>query len=251
MSVQATSANGPEVTDDQIAAAQGYENVLVPALMGDWPDVVLEAAEVQPGDSLLDVGCGTGVLARRALNLVGEVGEVAGLVLRPGGRAVVAVWDDLDRNPGYADEVRLLEQEAGTDAADAVRVPFRLGDTEEMVGSLEDAGLTDVEVKTHGGWARFPSVRAMVEADLRGWLPIMGVQLRDAQIEQILAEAEDALADHVQPDGQVIFETSAHVACGATQGWGNRRIGASRAPSPSTRIWASPPTSWTGPGNAR
>ena len=33
----------------------------------------------------------------------------------------------------------------------------------------------------------------MVEADLRGWLPVMGVILGEVQIESILKEAEQAL----------------------------------------------------------
>ncbi len=37
----------------------------------------------------------------------------------------------------------------------------------------------------------------MVEADLRGWLPIMGVSLTETQIERVLREAEDDLSHYV------------------------------------------------------
>ena len=51
----------------------------------------------------------------------------------------------------------------------------------------------------------------MVEADLRGWLPLMGVVLEDAQIEHILGEAEEALARYVGHDGRTAFEISVHI----------------------------------------
>ncbi|HWD45789.1 MAG TPA: hypothetical protein VHM23_19120 [Actinomycetota bacterium] len=41
-------------------AAELYEQLFVPAIFGRWPPVLLDAAEVAPGDRVLDVGCGTG-----------------------------------------------------------------------------------------------------------------------------------------------------------------------------------------------
>jgi hypothetical protein len=51
----------------------------------------------------------------------------------------------------------------------------------------------------------------MVEADLRGWLPVMGVPLTDAQVGAILQEAERVLDRFVTDDGRAVFDTSAHV----------------------------------------
>lgn len=59
------------------AAAQVYDAFFVPALFAQWTDVVLDAADVQAGQEVLDVGCGTGVLARAALTRVGVRGHVA------------------------------------------------------------------------------------------------------------------------------------------------------------------------------
>ena len=61
------------------SAAEVYETFFVPALFGQWPDRVLDAAEVGVGERVLDVGCGTGVLARAAVARVGRSGRVAGL----------------------------------------------------------------------------------------------------------------------------------------------------------------------------
>ena len=63
----------------QIEAATVYEAFFVPALFGQWAAPILDAAHVQEGDRLLDVGCGTGVLARAAVERVGKSGLVVGL----------------------------------------------------------------------------------------------------------------------------------------------------------------------------
>lgn len=131
--------------------------------------------------------------------------------VRPGGRVAVAVWDSLERSEAYPTTVSLLEEMAGRDAADALRAPFALGDTGQLSRLFDDAGATAVAVTTRVGTARFPSVRTMVEADLRGWLPIMGVKLSDSLIESILEAAEIALAEHVTDDGQMVFEAPGHI----------------------------------------
>lgn len=61
------------------SAADVYEEFFVPALFGAWPGRVLAAAGVVSGDRVLDVACGTGVLARASLDRVGEDGHVVGL----------------------------------------------------------------------------------------------------------------------------------------------------------------------------
>jgi ubiquinone/menaquinone biosynthesis C-methylase UbiE len=60
-------------------AAENYERYQVPATFGVLADELVEAAELQPGDRLLDVACGTGVVARRAAQRLGGHGRVVGL----------------------------------------------------------------------------------------------------------------------------------------------------------------------------
>jgi len=257
---------------EEIAAAVAYENLHVPALFQQWAPRVVDAAQIQLGSRVLDVACGTGVLAREANLRVGDNGFVAGLdatagmlavadqiapgiewrlgvaeslpygsesfdsvisqfglmffqdsdaalsemvrVLSPGGRTAVAVWESLENSEAYPIEVALLERLAGQPAADALRAPFVLGDKAALTKMFRDAGFASVEIATHCGTARFPSVRTMVEADLRGWLPVMGVVLTEDQIENILNEAEEALRQYVTADGTVEFDSPAHIVTG-------------------------------------
>lgn len=135
-------------------------------------------------------------------------------VLKRGGRLAVAVWASLDSSPAYAAEVDLLEHMAGKAAADAVRAPFVLGDTNQLTQLVASAGIEKVAVATQRGVARFPSIRFMVEADLRGWLPLMGVVLTEDQINRILQEAEHVLRAHVTATGTVACEIAAHLVTG-------------------------------------
>lgn len=252
----------------QVAAAKAYENLFVPALFGQWASLVVDAANLVEGERVLDVACGTGVLARTAQHRTGPMGYVAGLdpspgmlavakelapsvdwlqgvaellpfpdasfdavvsqfgfmfmdrdkaahemlrVLRPNGRVVVAVWDSTDSIPAYAAEIALLERIAGTQAADALRAPFVLGDRERFAEIFTNAGASSVVTNTSKRIAQFPSIRVMVEADLRGWLPVMGVDLTEDKISRILEEADYVLASYVSDDGRVTFDASAHI----------------------------------------
>jgi SAM-dependent methyltransferase len=262
----------PEL-QSQIDAATSYEEFFLPALFNQWPSHVLDAARVGPGQKLLDVACGTGILARAALARVSPGGSVSGLDLNPGmlavatklepgiawrqgmaeslpypdasfdvvvsqfglmfftdrlkavsemrrvltqgGRLAVAVWDSLDHIPGYAAEVALVERISGEHAANPLRAPFLFGDTDELAALFKSAGVSDVSVMTHHGVARFPSIRSMLDADIKGWLPLMGVTLSIEEIDQIFDEAEQELSSFVAPDGSVAFDLPAHITSGS------------------------------------
>ena len=259
-----------------IDAAQAYESLFVPALFQEWAPLVRAAARVAPGARVLDVACGTGVLAREVARVVRPAGRVVGLdsnagmlavaaglvpdiewregyaealpfedatfdavvsqfglmffadrgralremlrVLVPDGGLAVAVWDTLESTPAYAAEVALIERLAGSRAADALRAPFVLGDSRRLPELFRGAGAAEVEVVTHHATARFPSVRTMVEADLRGWLPVMGVVLDETLIATILAEAEDVCRPFVTPAGRVEFDSPGHIVTGLRRG---------------------------------
>lgn len=252
-----------------IAGAQAYEDLHVDALFRQWAEPVLSAAGVAQGDQVLDVACGTGIVARAAIARVGSSGSVTGLdigagmltvaqqieprvtwvegaagdlpfgdgafdavvsqfglmffpdrvgairemlrCVRPGGAVVVAVWEALERSAAYPRSVDLLERLAGRAAADALRAPFALGDPDALRELFVAAGAVSIEVETRTGTARFPGVRSMVEADVRGWLPVMDVRLDETLIEEILREADRVLDEYVAADGTMVFDAPAHI----------------------------------------
>jgi ubiquinone/menaquinone biosynthesis C-methylase UbiE len=66
------------------SAPEVYERELVPAVFGPWAPILIELADPKPGDRVIDIACGTGIVARIAAARVGPSGAVAGVDLNPG-----------------------------------------------------------------------------------------------------------------------------------------------------------------------
>ena len=136
-------------------------------------------------------------------------------VLKPGGRLAVAVWDSISANPGSAAVRDTLDRLAGPRAAQALELPYRYGDTDELRDFAAAAGIGEFELVTHPGRQNFPSLDVLIDAEIRGWLPIMGVELDEALIETIRDECEARLRKYVRDeDGSLIMPGSAHVFSG-------------------------------------
>jgi SAM-dependent methyltransferase len=78
-------------------AAELYECHVVRHILGPWAVPLLDLADVQPGERVLDVACGTGAVARVAAARVGASGRVTGLDLNAG---MLAVARSLPALPG-------------------------------------------------------------------------------------------------------------------------------------------------------
>ena len=257
------------VPHELLEAGRGYESMFVPALFAAWPPHLIKGAMVREGAQVLDIACGTGVLARHALSKVGRTGRVVGVdpapgmlaaaaefepgidwvlcgaealqfedasfdcvisqfgmmffqdreksisemlrVLKPGGKLAIAVWDSVERNPGYMGIISVLQEEVGTAAADALRMPYSLGDSSIVKAELEAGGFVDVQVETNAETACFPSSRVMLEADLRGWLPLFDINLSEGKIDEVLVASDTTLSKYCAPSGEAVFPTSAHI----------------------------------------
>lgn len=86
--------------------AEDYERLLAPALFSEWTQRLADAAELQPGQNVLDVGCGTGILARTAAEHTGPSGSVSGVDINPGMLAVAKRFaPSIDWREGSADSL--------------------------------------------------------------------------------------------------------------------------------------------------
>ena len=65
------------------SAPENYQRYFVPAIGGPFAEDLTAEAALRPGERILDVACGTGVVARLAAERIGPSGVVAALDLNP------------------------------------------------------------------------------------------------------------------------------------------------------------------------
>jgi SAM-dependent methyltransferase len=95
--------------------ARAYEEYFVPAMFAPLAGHTLSAAALRPGERVLDLACGTGVVARQAARLVGPSGRVVGLDVSP----VMLEEARAHVPPGGADVAWVQGDAVTTDLADA------------------------------------------------------------------------------------------------------------------------------------
>src|SRR5262245_23631955 len=98
-----------------LEAAEAYEAMFVPAFFAQWAPLTCAAAGVASGQDVLDVACGTGIVARTAAEVVGPAGSVVGVDLNESMLVVARrIRPDLDWRQG--DAGRLPVADASFDA---------------------------------------------------------------------------------------------------------------------------------------
>jgi ubiquinone/menaquinone biosynthesis C-methylase UbiE len=101
----------------EVRAAEDYERYLVPALFDVWAPRMLEAAGVGERDTVLDVACGTGIVARGAVARVGDHGRVVGL----------------DATEAMLTVAQRIESRVEWHVGDAVDLPFDSGSFDAVI----------------------------------------------------------------------------------------------------------------------
>lgn len=135
-----------QITPEQ---AEIYEARFVPALFAHWVEAVLDAAGVRGGQDVLDVACGTGIVARHAADRVGPTGHVAGLDLNPAMLTVAGqVRPDLGWRQGDAAALPFADEsfDVVTCQAAAMFFPDLVGALREMGRVTRPGGVVAVQV---------------------------------------------------------------------------------------------------------
>jgi ubiquinone/menaquinone biosynthesis C-methylase UbiE len=248
-------------------AAGAYEGVLVPRLFTPCAIALLARLGLNPGETLLDVACGTGIVPRLAAPVLGPAGlvlardlteqmlEVArtvalppdsapveygvapadrldaadatvdvvtcqqGLqffpdapaavgemfrVLRPGGRAGIAVWRHIEECPFWAAAQVAATEHLDAERAALITAPFRWPGEDALVDVLQGAGFRDVVVSTHSIVMHFElgmrhALTSLVATPLAAHL----AALHSDAYEEFVHSATRALGRSAAPDDAV------------------------------------------------
>lgn len=116
------------------SAAEIYEEFFTPALFQEWTTHVADAAKIKSGQKVLDVACGTGILARTAINYVGDSGSVVGLDINEGMLSVARNKStDIEWKQGTAESLPFEDE-----SLDAVISQFGLMFFEDRTAAINE-----------------------------------------------------------------------------------------------------------------
>jgi ubiquinone/menaquinone biosynthesis C-methylase UbiE len=157
------------------SAAESYQRHFVPAIGEPAAQVLLERAALRPGERVLDVACGTGVVTRHAAEQVGPTGAVTAIDLAPD----------------------MIEVARATPAPATPPIDWHVGDATSL--PFPD-GAFDVVLCQMG--LMFMEDRAAAVAEMRRVLTPGGrlVVGTPGAIQPQFVALEQAIVDHISPD---------------------------------------------------
>ena len=102
----------PSYAMNQASFPEMYEHWLVGPLFRPWAELTLDEVRLSPGDRVLDVACGTGIVARVAKERLGDSAHVVGIDVSADMLAVArSVAPDIDWREGNANSLPLRDEE--------------------------------------------------------------------------------------------------------------------------------------------
>lgn len=120
-----------------IKPPENYERYFVPAIGAPVADDIISQAALVPGQRVLDVACGTGIVSRLAAEKVGPGGTVAGLDINPGMLAVARSVTPKDMSIEWyqasAEDMPLPDE-----TFDVVMCQMGLQFMEDKIGALQE-----------------------------------------------------------------------------------------------------------------
>jgi ubiquinone/menaquinone biosynthesis C-methylase UbiE len=154
-------------------AAENYQRDFVPAIATPVSRELLSVADLQPGERVLDVACGTGLISRLASEQVGAQGAVTGVDIAPD----------------------MIDVAKSVPAPHAIQ--WRVADAAAL--PIADASV-DVVLCQMG--LMFMENRAAAIAEMARVLTLSGrvVINTPGQIQPLFATLEESIVEHISPD---------------------------------------------------
>ena len=173
-----SSIESSETFQIPLEAAEAYEEAFVPAFFSQWAPVLCDAAGVTAGQKVLDVACGTGIVARTAADLVGTP-NVVGVDINEAMLTVARrVRPDIDWRQGDAGELPFPDL-----AFDAVLSQMALMFFPERAAALREMG----RVAAAGGTVAVLVPSALDVQPAYGTLVDMAARHAGAQARSLLS----------------------------------------------------------------
>jgi SAM-dependent methyltransferase len=227
----------------QLSFPEMYEQLLVGPLFRPSAEVILEEVALARGNRLLDIACGTGIVARLAKERLGDSGRVVGVDVNPQMLAVArSVAPGIDWREGSATALPLQDDEqfdtvtcqqglqffpdkraAAREMRNALAPGGMLAvatwrPTEE-IPLLREAGIREVRVKTVSRTMRFTDAPAFVRLNTMALVGMstaskeMGDEERRRAMAAIAGDSGKVLPPYTNAAG-LAFEISTNVATG-------------------------------------
>ncbi|WP_175439192.1 class I SAM-dependent methyltransferase [Streptomyces vilmorinianum] len=218
------------------ATAENYETLLVPLLFEPWAEGLVDLVDPRPGERVLDLACGTGVVAKKAAARVGPDGTVTGVDINadmlaiarsgaPADAAPVITWKQADAlDTGLAD--------SAFDIAFCQQGLQFFGDRLTALRELHRVLVPDGRVAL-SVWCdrRSPGFHPF-ESAFRNVLPAPGEAVRFLQAIFDLADADEL--DHLLTTAGfqdvTVTRTTRTVRCASARAWVETFLGAAPLP---------------------
>jgi ubiquinone/menaquinone biosynthesis C-methylase UbiE len=227
----------------QLSFSEMYEQLLVGPLFRPWAKVILEEVALARGNRLLDIACGTDIVARLAKERLGDSGRVVGVDVNPQMLAVTrSVAPGIDWREGSAAALPLQDDEqfdTVTCQQGLQFLPDRRAAAREMrnalapggmlavatwrpteeIPLLREAGIREVRVKTVSRTMRFTDAPAFVRLNTMALVGMstaskgMSDEERRRAVAAIASDSGKVLPHYTNAAG-LAFEISTNVATG-------------------------------------
>jgi ubiquinone/menaquinone biosynthesis C-methylase UbiE len=126
-------------------------------------------------------------------------------VLKPGGRAWLAVWQSPEHSPVNRAQNEVLHRHLGAGAAKVSRAPFSMGDADELRSLFRDAGFEDIEIQVETIIRHMAPPETSIPAQLMS-IPL-GPQiaaLPENKRATIVGDMSAMLSDYLTPEGMSV-----------------------------------------------